>query len=137
MAKNADFERAKRLTASLDGVEIGTAYGTPALKVNGKMFAVIPNHPQAEPNSLCVLIDFPERDELIAAEPDTYYLKPHYQNHACVLVRMPRIRDDALQDLLLMAWRFTSRKARTTRPKIRRRGAPAPRNRPASRRSRS
>ena len=118
MAKRATaFERVKKLAGSLPGVEEGTAYGTPALKVKGKMFTCIPNHPSAEPNSLAVRIDFPDRDDLIAADPDTYYLKPHYEPYAAVLVRLPRISDEALRDLLLMAWRFMSREPKVTRPK--------------------
>jgi len=43
-----------------------------------------------------------------AAEPDTYYLKDHYVGYPCVLVRLKKIRRDALKDLLLMGWRFVS-----------------------------
>jgi hypothetical protein len=86
------------------------------------MFACVPSHRSAEPDSLAVRIDFDQRDELIAAEPDTYYLKEHYVGYPCVLVRLSRIRHDALKDLLLIAWRFvstTSGKQRATRRKRR------------------
>ena len=53
-------------------------------------------------------IGFAQRDEMIATEPDTYYLKDHYVNYPVVLVRLSRVHADALRDLLLMAWRFTS-----------------------------
>jgi hypothetical protein len=92
----------------LPGVEEGTAYGTQALKVDGKMFACRPTHRSAEPDSLAVRIDFDQRAELIAADPDTYYVKDHYVNYPCVLVRLSRVHQDALRDLLLMAWRFVS-----------------------------
>ena len=55
-----------------------------------------------------VRIDFEQRDELVAAEPDIYYLKDHYVGYECVLVRLSRIRADALADLLMSAWRFVS-----------------------------
>jgi hypothetical protein len=100
-------------------VEEGTAYGSPALKVRGKMFACIPSHRSAEPDSLVIRIDFDRREELIAADPKTYYLKDHYLGYPCVLVRLTRIRRDELRDLLLMAWRFvsTSEKRRVGRRK--------------------
>jgi len=90
----------------------GTAYGSPAVKVRGKMFAAIPTNRSAEPRSLAVRISFRDRDELLAADPETFYLKEHYVNYPCVLVRLDRIHRDALADLLLMAWQFASPKRR-------------------------
>ena len=81
------------------------------------MFACIPTHRSAEPDSLAIRVDFTDRDELIAADPATFYLKDHYVNYACVLVRLRRIHEDALRDLLRMGWRFMS----ATRPRVHRR----------------
>jgi hypothetical protein len=114
------FNTVRRIGRSLPEVEEGTAYGSPALKLRGKLLACIANHSSAEPNTLVVLIDFPSRDELIEAEPDTYYLKDHYVDYACVLVRMSRIGEDALRDLLGMAWKFVDASMRR-RPRSRRR----------------
>jgi hypothetical protein len=70
------------------------------------MMACIPTHKSAEPGSLAVRLDFAQRDELVAADPATYYLKDHYVNYPCVLVRLNQIPDDALEDLLRMAYEF-------------------------------
>jgi hypothetical protein len=59
-----------------------------------------------------VRIPFDQRDELIANDPSTYYLKEHYINYACVLVRLSRVHPDALRDLLLTAHRFVSASGR-------------------------
>lgn len=107
--KTITFDTVRKMGLALPGVEEGTAYGTPALKVRGKMFACIPNHRSAEPGSLAVRLDFAQRDELIAADPDTYYLKEHYVNYAVVLVRLAKIHEDTLRDLLGMSWQFMSR----------------------------
>jgi hypothetical protein len=72
------------------------------------MFACLAVHRSAEPDSLAIRIDFNQRDELIAANPDTYYLTDHYVNYPVVLVRLSRVHPDALRDLLLMGWRFVS-----------------------------
>src|SRR5262249_675762 len=72
------------------------------------MFACIASHKSAEPGTLVVRIPFDQRDALLAEEPDTYYLKDHYVGYACVLVRLKRVREDALRDLLLTGWRFVS-----------------------------
>jgi hypothetical protein len=105
---------------ALPSVEEGTAYGSPALKLHGKLLACIPTNKQAEPGSLVVRVDFAQRDELLAAEPDVYYLKPHYEDYACVLVRMKQIHPDALRDLLRMAWAFVNSKAATRRRRAKR-----------------
>jgi hypothetical protein len=106
------FDAIEQLVRDFPGVERGTAYGAPALTVNGKMFACVPTHRSAEPNSLAVRTDFADRDELIANDPDTFYLKDHYVDHAVVLVRLSRIHRDALRDLLQMSWRFMSKEGR-------------------------
>lgn len=64
----------------------------------------------AEPDSLAVRIDFERRAELLESAPDIYYLKDHYQNYPVVLVRLARIKRDALEDLLRMAWQVTTTK---------------------------
>jgi len=109
------FTRVRRLARPLPRVEQGTTYGSPALKVDGRMFACIAIHRSAEPGSLAVRIPFADRDDLIANEPDTYYLTEHYVDYPCVLVRLERIRDDALSDLLRMGWAFAARPRRATR----------------------
>ena len=106
--KKIDFDTVRGLGLALPGVEEGTSYGVPALKVHGKMFACLAKHPSAEPDTLAVRLDFGQRDELIAAEPDIYYLTDHYVNYSVMLVRLSRVHPDALRDLLLMAWRFMS-----------------------------
>ena len=107
--KTAGFDLVRTLARSLPDVEESTMYGAPALKVRGKMFACMASHKSAEPGTLVVRADFDHRDELIAADPSTYYLTDHYVNYTSVLVRLSRIEPDALRDLLLSAWRFMSR----------------------------
>jgi hypothetical protein len=78
--------------------------------VRGKMFVCIASHKSAEPNTLVVMMDFADRDALLEDDPDTYYLKDHYLNYPCVLVRLSRVRADALRDLVTGAYRFVSAK---------------------------
>ena len=106
--KTISFDTVREIGLTLPGVEEGTTYGSPALKIGGKMFACLAVHRSAEPNSLALRIAFDDRDELISTDPDTYYLTSHYVNYPTVLVRLPRVQRDALRDLLLMAWRFVS-----------------------------
>jgi len=95
---------------TLPDVDVATAWGASALKVRGKMLACQAIHKSAEPNSIVVKIPIDQREELIAAEPDIYYLTEHYVNYSSVLVRLSRIHRDALRDLLAMAYRFADAK---------------------------
>ena len=52
------------------------------------------------------------RDELLAAEPGTYYVTDHYVHYPWVLVRFAKMHPDALRDLLKTAWRLASSKRR-------------------------
>jgi hypothetical protein len=110
------FNAVRKIALALPAVEEGTAYGSPAFKVRGKLLACVAIHKSAEPNTLAVRIDFDRRDEMIAEEPGTYYLTPHYVNYPVVLVRLSRIRTDALRDLMVAARAFvtTSARARTS-----------------------
>ena len=96
--RNVTFDAVRRMALALPDVEEGTIYGAPAFRVHGQMFACRPSHRSAEPDSLVVRVDFESRDELLAAEPETYYITDHYVGYASVLVRLSRIRRDAMQD---------------------------------------
>ena len=109
------FATVRKIGLALPGVEESTSYGSPSLKVGGKMFACIAINKSAEPNTLGVCVPFAQRDELIAAEPRIYYLKDHYENYPIVLVRLSRIHPDALRDLLRMSHGFISAVLRPAR----------------------
>ena len=87
-------------------------YGTPALKLHGRLVAVIASHKSAEPGTLAARVSFDQRSELLDTDPDVYYLKDHYVGYPCVLVRLARIHPDALRGLLAMSYKFVSGEAR-------------------------
>ncbi|PWT85305.1 MAG: hypothetical protein C5B58_03300 [Acidobacteria bacterium] len=112
MPKRAiDFETVRKLARQVGEVEDATVRGWPCLKAQGKLFAWMPIKKSVEPGTLAVRIDLEDRAELIANAPEIYYVTDHYLNYPSVLVRLARIQEDALNDLLGMAWRFTMMKA--------------------------
>jgi hypothetical protein len=126
MPKNTiDFNTVREIGLALPGVEESTAYGSPALKVHGKLMAGIAVNRSAEPGSLGVWVDFEDRAELLAADPDVYYVTDHYAPHNVVLVRLSRANRDVLRDLLRMAHKFVTRNAplRPPAPKRRKLGS--------------
>ena len=106
-----DFDTVRNIGLALAGVEESTAYGSPALKVHGQLMAAIAVNRSAEPGSLGVFVDFDDRAELLAADPDVYYVTDHYVPYNVVLVRLSRVNPDVLRDLLGMAHKFVTRNA--------------------------
>jgi hypothetical protein len=101
-----DFAAVRKAGLAFPGVEEGTSFGKPALKIGGKMFACIPSHKSAEPGSLVVRMDLARREELLAEAPDVYYITGHYLGYPAVLARLSKLRPDALRGLLAGAIQF-------------------------------
>lgn len=127
----SDFDIVRKMGLSLPDVVNDTAYGAPALKVNGKLIACIPTNKSAETNSLVVKIDLEHRAELLREQPDVYYITEHYAPHPTVLVRLSKISRTDLKNLLRDAGRFVkasaSKAAHSPRRPKRAAGGPASR----------
>jgi hypothetical protein len=123
----ASFSTVRQIALSLENVEEVSSYRTPGFKVRGALFARF--HQDGE--SLVVRMDIDKRDEMIAADPNTYYITDHYLNYPWILVRPSRIQPDALRGLLLSAHRSAAAAKRATKhhPSIPRRPAPRPKPR--------
>jgi hypothetical protein len=104
----ATFDTVRQIGATLPDVEESTSYGTPALKIRGNLFA----RQHQEADTLVLRCEFDQREELMAADPDIYFITDHYLNYPWILVRMSRVHQDALQDLLRMACRLAAQDAR-------------------------
>jgi hypothetical protein len=110
------FKDVSRIALSFENVEEGTSYGTPAFKAGGKLIARL----REDGESLVVGTTFEEREEMMAAEPETYYITDHYLKYPWVLVRLSRVHSDSMRDLLSRALRLATIKTRTA--SMRRRG---------------
>jgi hypothetical protein len=91
--------------ARLPGLEVGTSYGTPALKVGGKLIARM-----KDADTLVLLGTMEEKEFLLAAEPDIYFETDHYKGWPAWLVRLSRIGDRELKLRLERAWRHKAGK---------------------------
>jgi len=116
-----DFDTVRKIGLTLPGVEESTAYGSPALKVHGKLLVCVPAHRSTEPGSLVVRVGFDDRAELLAAAPDIYYVTDHYLDYSAVLVRLSRVTPNVLRDLLGMAHKFVTAHATRRSPSRNRR----------------
>jgi hypothetical protein len=106
------FERVERLGLTLSGVEAVTRYdGSRVLKLDGCFMAGVATHPSAEPETLVVRADLENREWLLEDAPQTYYLTDYYRSYPLILVRLSRVDDGALHDLLSVSWRLTAAKS--------------------------
>ena len=115
--KKLDFSDVRDIAMALPGVQGSFIHGAPSLKVGGKLLACPALHKSAESETLVVRIGLAERAKLISADPDTYYLTPHYSKYPMVLVRLSRIDRRSLRTVLGSAWSFVAGKAGTAKPR--------------------
>ncbi len=120
--KPFSFDTLRELALEMQDVESGTAYGAPAVKVNGNLLASVPVNKSAEPNCAAVHLDFDLRSSLIKAKPEIYYVTEHYRAYPTVLVRLSNISRGELLELLGLSWSFVSAKrpARAAKKKSKR-----------------
>ena len=96
----ATFATVETIMRDLPETEAGDAHGTPAFRVKKKFICRL-----REPDVLVVKVeDLMLRDGLLQARPAQYFITPHYEDYPAVLVRLSRIDDAELEDLLTDAW---------------------------------
>jgi hypothetical protein len=85
------------------GVEEGTWYGTPGLKVGGKGFCRL----RTDPDALVMRVsDMGEREALLQGQPDAFFTTPHYDDAPYVLIRLEAVDPEELAELVEEAWRI-------------------------------
>lgn len=87
--------------AELPEVDHSTSYGTPALKVRGKLFCRL----REDEVQIVVFCDFMEREALLQSDPDAFQVTPHYQEWPMVLITLAAVASDELFELLIESWR--------------------------------
>ncbi len=96
----ATFATVQAIMRTLPETEEGIAYGTPSFRVRKKFISRL-----REEDVLVVKVeDLLLRDGLVQAKPEVYFTTPHYEDYPAVLVRLSRIDDAELEDLLTDAW---------------------------------
>jgi hypothetical protein len=102
------FKPVLRAAARLPGIAESTSYGTPALKVGGKLLARL----KEDGASIVVRMDFDSRDLLLKTQPKIFYLTDHYRGYPAVLVRLAATSPTRLRAILTDAWELVAPKAR-------------------------
>jgi len=103
-ARGVTYEAVRKIALALPGVEEGLCYGTPALRVKGKLLVRL----KEDGETIVLRMDFPDREFLLQADPRVFFLTDHYVNSPALLVRLPAVRHAQLDELLERAWRFAA-----------------------------
>ncbi|MFV2119447.1 MmcQ/YjbR family DNA-binding protein [Streptomyces sp. Act-28] len=97
-----DAEDVRRVALSFPETTEKEAWSMPTFRVSGKMHVTIPD----DRTSFAVRCPRHERAELIAAEPEKFWVPPHEAGSAGVRVRLAALEDRAeLRDILVDSWR--------------------------------
>jgi hypothetical protein len=107
-APRVTYQTVRRTALTFPHVEEGRSYGAPALKVKGKLFVRL----REDLDSIVIKMPFDQREELMAADPQTFYITEHYREYEWILVRLSKVGEDALHELLQIAYRAASPRRR-------------------------
>lgn len=98
----ATFDTVRQLALAYPGVEEGTSFGTPALRVCGKFMARL----REDGETLVVKASEAEREFRMTVDPQTFFITDHYRGYSAVLVRLTRVDVEDLADLIEQSWRW-------------------------------
>lgn len=97
-----DAEDVRRIALSLPDTTEKVAWSMPTFRVAGKMFATLPE----DETSIAVRCPREEREELVLAEPDKFWVAGHEAQFAWVRARLAALEDEEeLRDILADSWR--------------------------------
>jgi hypothetical protein len=99
------YRRYLQLALRLPGAEESTSYGTPSVKIAGKLLSRWRSEAEG---ALAIRCDFLDRQILLQADPQVFFITDHYRDYPMVLVRLDRIGSKALADVVERAWRLVA-----------------------------
>jgi len=99
------YERYLKIVLALPGTQAATSYGTPSVKVRGK---ILSRWRTESEGALAIRCDFLDRQILLQAQPEVFFLTDHYLNYPMILMRIEKASSDALIDVTERAWRLVA-----------------------------
>ena len=90
--------------AALPGVELSLSYGTPSLKLRGKMLVRV----REDGENLVVRMDLASRDILLATQPRLFHITDHYRDYPAVLVRLKALTPARAREIVRDAWELVA-----------------------------
>ena len=109
------------IAGSLPDAEAGERHGCPVWRVNGKVIVQLEPGMRVDGEAeirrrngplLSIATTYDERAALLAQDPDTFFITPHWTGSPAVLVWLERAEKAQLRELLTDAWRARMPKRR-------------------------
>ena len=91
------FYEAVAHALTLEGAELSTSYGQPAVKANGNAFLNVGHEPDT---SFVLHLDHGVIEYLMTTHPETFWKTPHYEGYPAVLVRYDSPRGDVVREMI-------------------------------------
>jgi hypothetical protein len=98
-------ERFLRIALAMPAAETSTSYGTPAVKVRGKLMSRW--RTEAE-GALAIRCDFLDRQILLLAQPEIFFLTDHYRDYPMILMRLEKASRTTMAEAVERAWRLVA-----------------------------
>jgi hypothetical protein len=129
----ADFEDVRRIAMALPGSEERLSRERLQWRVGGKLFVwerplrakEVEELGAGAPDGAILgarVEHLHAKEALLAEEPDVYFTTSHFEGHPSVLVRLERIAEPALEEIVTEAW-FARAPAKLAREQAERMGA--------------
>ncbi|MCL3819729.1 MmcQ/YjbR family DNA-binding protein [Aeromicrobium wangtongii] len=93
------------MATALPEVAEATTWGTPSLKVAGKLMARLRTE---DDGGLAVKCSAADKEALVAGPDPAYYTLPHYDRSNYVLVDLDRVDHGELAELIADAWHIAA-----------------------------
>lgn len=99
----------------LPAVEESTSYGTPSLKVAGKLICRLRTE---DDGGLALKCSASDKEALVGGDDPAYYTTPHYDGSNYVLVRLEQVEPEEVFELVQDAWHIAApAKLRASHPR--------------------
>ena len=96
-----DWDAVVAQALTLPGVETGTTYGKPAVKMRGRMLAATT---APDSGSFVLHAEPDDKEVLIETDPATFWQTDHYRGWPALLVRYGTGADERIALMLARAW---------------------------------
>jgi hypothetical protein len=101
--------QARKIALSFPGTHEKMSYGTETVFVGKKVFTQIGSHKR---EAIMLLTDtLEERDHLITADPETFYITDHFKTYKGLLAHIGKLDAKTFRILLERRWRAIAPKA--------------------------
>ena len=99
------YEHYLKIALALPGAAASTSYGTPSVKIRGKLLSRWRSEAEG---ALAIRCDFLDRQILLQTQQEVFFLTDHYLDYPMVLVRLDKVSRDVLVDMAERAWRLVA-----------------------------